>query len=121
MGERGLGAVGGGSVPDTDGWMTSSSRRRAERRAHAGEREPAPGLRPTAARLFAGPGEALFAVAVIAAGIGAAAGWRPAGYLLIAVFGARLAAHLAAGFANFRTTMERPWPQVQPRAFDDED
>jgi hypothetical protein len=86
----------------------------------AGER--ASDLRPTAARLLAGPADAWFALAVIAAGIAAAAGWRPAGYLLIAAFGARLAAHLAAGFANFRAVMERPWPQVRPRdkSWDDE-
>jgi hypothetical protein len=77
-------------------------------------------LRPTAARLFAGPADAWFALVVVAAGIAAAAGWRPAGYLLIAAFGGRLAAHLAAGFANFRATMDRPWPQVQPRPDDDD-
>ena len=78
-------------------------------------------LRPTAARLFAGPADAWFALAVIAAGIGAAAGWRPAGYLLIAAFGVRLVAHLAAGFAGFRDVMERQWPQVRPLDDSDED
>jgi hypothetical protein len=84
-------------------------------------RQSASDLRPTAARFFAGPADAWFALTLIAAGIAAAAGWRPAGYLLIAAFGIRLAAHLAAGFANFRATMERPWPRVEPRPQDDDE
>jgi hypothetical protein len=82
-------------------------------------RSGASDLRPTAARLFAGPADVWFALAVIAAGIAAAAGWRPAAYLLIAALGLRLVAHLAAGFAGFRSAMERPWPQVRP--LNDED
>jgi hypothetical protein len=82
-------------------------------------RESASDLRPTAARLFAGPADAWFALAVIAAGVGAAAGWRPAGYLLIAAFGLRLVAHLAAGLAGFRSAMDHPWPKVRP--LDDDD
>ena len=77
-------------------------------------------LRPTAARLFAGPGDPAFAVAVIALGIAAATGWRWAGYLLIVVLGIRLAAHLAAGYAGFRDVMTRPWPRVPPRPDDDD-
>jgi hypothetical protein len=82
-------------------------------------RGSAPDLRPTAARLFAGPGDPLFAVAVIALGVAALAGWRWAGYLLIVALGLRLAAHLAAAIANFRAVMARPWPQVQPLPDDD--
>ena len=77
-------------------------------------------LRPTAARLFAGPGDPLFAVAVIALGLAAVAGWRWAGYLLIVALGLRLAAHLAAGVAGFRSVMNRPWPRVEPRPDDDD-
>jgi hypothetical protein len=85
-------------------------------------RESGKDLRPTAARLFAGPGDAWFALVVIAAGVLAVAtGWRWAAYVLIAAFGVRLAAHLAAGFAGFRDVMERPWPQVRPRALDDDE
>ena len=83
---------------------------------------PSSGLRPTAARLFAGPGDAWFALAVIAAGVVAVATeWRWAAYVLIAAFGLRLAAHLAAGFAGFRDAMERPWPQVRPLDDSDDD
>ena len=79
-------------------------------------------LRPTVTRLFAGPGDAWFALAVIAAGVVAVATeWRWAAYVLIAAFGVRLAAHLAAGFAGFRDTMERPWPQVRPLDDSDDD
>jgi hypothetical protein len=77
-------------------------------------------LRPTTARLFAGPGDPLFAVAVIALGLAAVAGWRWAGYLLIVALGLRLAAHLAVGVAGFRRVMNRPWPRVEPRAGDDD-
>ena len=77
-------------------------------------------LRPTAARLFAGPADAWFALAVIAAGVTAVAtGWHWAGYFLVAALGMRLAAHLTAGLAGFRSAMERPWPQVRP--LDDDD
>jgi hypothetical protein len=77
-------------------------------------------LRPTVTRLFAGPGDAWFALAVISSGVVAVAtGWRWAAYVLIAAFGARLAAHLAAGFAGFRHVMERQWPRVRP--LDDSD
>ena len=82
-------------------------------------REPRSDLRPTAARLFAGPADAWFALVVIACGVGAAIGWRVAGYLLIAAFGIRLVTHLAAGFAGYRDAMARPWPQVPP--LDDDD
>jgi hypothetical protein len=79
-------------------------------------------LRPTAARLFAGPADVWFALAVIAAGVVAVATeWRWAAYVLIAAFGIRLAAHLAAGFAGYRDAMERPWPEVRRRPLDDDD
>jgi hypothetical protein len=59
---------------------------------------------------------------VILGGIyAAAAGWRPAAWILIASVTTLVAGHIWISTAAYRRTMSRPWPRVEPLPDDDDD
>jgi hypothetical protein len=51
---------------------------------------------------------------------GAALGWRPAAFVMLAGALGRGSLDLVAGITLYRKTMARPWPRVAPLADDDD-
>ena len=57
---------------------------------------------------------------LVTGGYAAAAGWRPAAWLLVASVAGAFAGRVAISVVAYRRTMRRPWPEVSPLR-DDED
>jgi hypothetical protein len=59
--------------------------------------------------------------AVLLAGLWpAAAGWRPAAWILVGAVTALVGGHIWISAAAYRRTMRRPWPRVEPLPDDDD-
>jgi high-affinity Fe2+/Pb2+ permease len=54
-------------------------------------------------------------------GFGAALGWRPGVFLMLAGLIGFVAGHLVMGVTEYHRIMSRPWPKVRPLDDDDDD
>jgi hypothetical protein len=64
---------------------------------------------------------AVAAAVPIAAVLLALAGLRSAAVILVALVAVPVVWHVSTAVVTYRRTMRRPWPQVDPLPFDDDD
>jgi hypothetical protein len=76
--------------------------------------------RPNVFALIAARLNPLWLIVMTVGLYGAAAGWRPGGFLMITALLGYIATHLLIGVTEYRRVMRRPWPEVAPLEDDDE-
>ena len=54
--------------------------------------------------------------AIVVGTVGAASGWRPSAWILVGAVAAVVAGHVAVAAVAYRRALRRTWPQVAPRA-----
>lgn len=71
-------------------------------------------------RLLSGALSLVWSVGMLAGAYGAALGWRPGAFVMVAALFGYVVGHLLTGLSEYRRVMRRPWPAVPPITDDDD-